>query len=83
MEEQDFETNEFETNETDIELLVDTLRQCFGAEKARYYLNEEELIIEISGLASLDETEISEISESVLEELDPGYDEVILLDMKE
>jgi len=71
--------NGLEINENDIELLVDTLRQLFGAEKARYTMNETMLIIEISGLATLSENEISEIAEPVFEELDPGFEEIMLL----
>ncbi len=72
---------EFEANESDIELLVDTLRKCFDAEKARYYVNDDTLVIEISGLKTLSENEIAEVAEPILEELDPGFDEVLLLPM--
>lgn len=72
---------DFEPNENDIELLADTLRQCFSAKKARYHINDETLIIEISGLALLSENEISEIAKPILDELDPGFDEITLLDL--
>lgn len=73
--------SELDPNDDDIELLVDTLRKCFDAEKARYFVNQGTLIIEISGLNELSQSEITEVAEPVLEELDPGFDEILLLEM--
>lgn len=70
-----------EESEEDLELLVDTLRRCFGAEKARYHVMGEEnaLLVEIEGLEALDEEMISEVAAPVLEELDMDFDEISLL----
>ncbi len=73
--------SELDPNDDDIELLVDTLRKCFDSEKARYFVNEGTLIIEISGLNELSQSEITEVAEPVLEELDPGFEEILLLEM--
>jgi hypothetical protein len=72
-----------ETGEQDIEILVDVLRQCFMAEKARYYLpaHQNELFIEIEGLDELSQEEISETAEPVLEEFNLDFDEILLIPM--
>jgi hypothetical protein len=69
------------TNDQDIEILVDVLRQCFMAEKARYYLpaHQNELFIEIEGLDELTQAEITETAEPVLEEFDLDFDEILLI----
>lgn len=69
----------FEPDEYDLKLLVDTLRKCFDAQKARYHLSDNTLIIQIVGLEKLTEPEITEVAEPVLEELDMGFDEILLL----
>lgn len=73
--------SDYEAYEEDLKLLVDTLRQCFNADKARYYVigHTNTLIVEIEGLDQLTEQEISEVTEPVLEELDMDFDEVTLL----
>jgi hypothetical protein len=72
---------DYEAYEQDIELLVDTLRKCFNAEKARYsvvgHLNT--LFIEIDGLDELSAEEISDVAEPILDELDMDFDEISLL----
>lgn len=77
----ELEDADYEAYEQDIELLVDTLRKCFNAEKARYsvvgHLNT--LFIEIEGLDELSAEEISEVAEPVLDELDMDFDEISLL----
>jgi hypothetical protein len=77
----ELEDADYEAYEQDIELLVDTLRKCFNAEKARYsvvgHLNT--LFIEIEGLDELSPEEISEVAEPVLDELDMDFDEISLL----
>ncbi len=71
---------DLEADENDLNLLVDTLRQCFGAKKARYYVDEGDILfIEIEGLDDLSDNEITEVAEPVLEELDMGFDEILLL----
>lgn len=77
----DFDENDYEAYEQDIELLVDTLRKCFNAEKARYNVvgHQNRLYIEIEGLEELSAEEISEVAEPVLEELDMDFDEISLL----
>ena len=76
--------SDYEAYEQDIELLVDTLRQCFNAEKARYNIvgHQNALYIEIEGLDAFSPEEISEVAEPVLDELDMDFDEVSLLPLK-
>lgn len=75
---------DYEAYEQDIELLVDTLRKCFNAEKARYNVvgHTNTLYIEIEGLGELSPEEISEVAEPVLDELDMDFDEISLLPLK-
>lgn len=74
----------YEAYEQDIEILVDTLRKCFNAEKARYSVvgHQNTLYIEIEGLDELTAEEISEVAEPVLDELDMDFDEISLLPLK-
>lgn len=78
------EDADYEAYEQDIELLVDTLRKCFNAEKARYNVvgHQNALYIEIEGLDELSPEEISEVAEPVLDELDMDFDEISLLPLK-
>lgn len=80
----DFTEHDHEAYEQDIELLVDTLRKCFDAEKARYNVigHQNALFIEIDGLDALTAEEISEVAEPVLDELDMDFDEISLLPLK-
>jgi hypothetical protein len=77
----ELEDGDYEAYEQDIKLLVDTLRKCFNADKARFsvvgHLNT--LFIEIEGLDELSAEEISEVAEPVLDELDMDFDEISLL----
>lgn len=75
---------DYEAYEQDIEILVDTLRKCFNAEKARYSVagHQNTLYIEIEGLDELTPEEISEVAEPVLDELDMDFDEISLLPLK-
>lgn len=77
----DFTEEDYEDYEHDIKLLVDTLRQCFLAEKARYYVagHQNTLFIEIEGLDELSQDEIAEVAEPVLDELDMDFDEISLV----
>lgn len=72
---------DYEAHEQDIKLLVDTLRKCFNAEKARYNIvgHQNTLFIEIEGLEDLSAEKISEVAEPVLDELDMDFDEISLL----
>lgn len=76
---------DYEAYEQDVELLVDTLRKCFDAEKARYSVvgHQNTLYIEIEGLDELDGDTISEVAEPVLDELDMDFDEISLLPLKQ
>lgn len=80
----EFTDADYEAYEQDIELLVDTLRKCFNAEKARYNVvgHQNTLFIEIEGLDDLSPEEISEVAEPVLDELDMDFDEISLLPLK-
>lgn len=80
----DLEEADYEAYEQDIELLVDTLRKCFNAEKARYSVvgHQNTLYIEIEGLDELSADEISKVAEPVLDELDMDFDEISLLPLK-
>ncbi len=74
---------DFEAEENDLELLIDTLRRCFGAEKARYYVDEQNaLFVEIEGLDELSDQKITEVAAPVLEELDMDFDEILLLPLR-
>jgi hypothetical protein len=79
----EFSDDNYETDQPDIEILVDVLRQCFQAEKARYYLpaHEDALFIEIEGLDQFSQEEISEAAEPVLQEFDLDFEEIVLLPM--
>lgn len=76
--------SDYQAYEQDLELLVDTLRQCFEAENARYYVvgHQNALYIEIEGLELLDQETIEEVAGPVLDELDLDFDEVVLLPIK-
>jgi hypothetical protein len=80
----ELEDVDYEAYEQDIELLVDTLRKCFNAKKARYSVvgHQNTLFIEIDGLDELSPDEISEVAEPVLDELDMDFDEISLLPLK-
>jgi len=80
----EFEEADYEAYEQDIKLLVDTLRKCFNAQKARYSVvgHQNILYIEIEGLDELSAEEISEVAEPVLDELDMDFDEISLLPLK-
>ena len=72
------------SGEKDIEILVDVLRRCFDAEKARYHLpiQQNMLYVEISGLQELTQDEIEEIAGPVLTELDLDFDEIMILPLE-
>ncbi|HLR31768.1 MAG TPA: hypothetical protein VK074_04725 [Fodinibius sp.] len=80
----EFQEADYENYEQDIKLLVDTLRQCFNAEKARYNIigHTNSLFIEIEGLDALTPEAISEVASPVLDELDMDFDEISLLPLK-
>lgn len=73
--------SDYEAFEADLELLVDTLKKVFNADRSRYYFNEEEntLFIEIGGLDELSDEKIEEVASPVLDELDLDLEQVMLL----
>lgn len=73
--------SDYQAYEEDLELLVETLRQSFDADKARYYVagHRNALFIEIGGLEELSDEEIQEVAGPVLDELDLDFDEISLL----
>ncbi len=77
----DLSEEDYESYEEDIRILADTLRQCFAAEKSRYYVvgHQNTQIIEIEGLYELTKEEITEVAERVLDELDVDLDEISLV----
>lgn len=77
----DFTEEDYESYEQDLEILVDTLRKCFNAEKARYSVigHQNALYIEIEGLDKLSNEEIQEVAEPVFNELDMDFDEISLV----
>lgn len=81
----ELEDADYEAYEQDVELLVDTLRKCFNADKARYSVvgHQNTLYIEIEGLDELSPEQISEVAEPVLDELDMDFDEISLLPLKQ
>ncbi|WP_445665744.1 hypothetical protein [Fodinibius sp. AD559] len=80
----ELDNTDYQAYEQDIKLLVDTLRKCFNAEKARFSVvgHQNTLFIEIEGLDELSGEEISEVAEPVLDELDMDFDEISLLPLK-
>lgn len=80
----EFTDEDYEAYEQDLEILVDTLRKCFNADKARYSVvgHQNALYIEIEGLEKLSNEEISEVAEEVFNELDMDFDEISLVPMK-
>jgi hypothetical protein len=80
----ELDNTDYEAYEQDIKVLVDTLRKCFNAEKARFSVvgHQNTLYIEIEGLDELNPEEISEVAEPVLDELDMDFDEISLLPLK-
>lgn len=79
-----FDESDYQAYEEDLKLLVDTLRQCFNADRARYHVvgYQNALFIEISGLEQLTPEEISEVAEPVLDELDMDFDEISILPLQ-
>lgn len=80
----EFTEDDYEAYEQDLEILVDTLRKCFNAEKARYSVigHQNALYIEIEGLENLTNDEIQEVAEPVFNELDMDFDEISLVPLK-
>ncbi len=80
----DFTEEDYEAYEQDLEILVDTLRKCFNAEKARYSVigHQNALYIEIEGLEALSNKEIQDVAEPVFNELDMDFDEISLVPLK-
>ncbi len=80
----DLNEDSYEAYEEDLEILVDTLRKCFNAEKARYYVvgHQNALFVEIQGLEQLTGEEIQEVAEPVFNELDMDFDEISLVPLK-
>jgi hypothetical protein len=80
----DFSDEKYETDEQDIKILIDTLRQCFLADRARYYVagDQNTLFIEIGRLDELSQEEIAEVAEPILAELDLDFDEIALVPLK-
>lgn len=80
----EFSESDYQAYEEDLELLTETLRKIFDAERARYYVagHQNALFIEIEGLDELDDDLIAEAAGPVLDELDMDFDEVALLPLK-
>lgn len=76
--------DDYEAYEEDLEILVDTLRKCFNASKARYSVvgHQNALFVEIEGLEALSNEEITEVAEQVFNELDMDFDEISLVPLK-
>ena len=77
----ELDDDDLQAYEEDLVLLVDTLRQCFNAEEARYQVvgHKNALFIEIEGLEALTQEEIAEVAGPVLDELDMDFDEISLI----
>ncbi len=75
------EEKEYQSFEQDVRFLVDTLRKCFESTDAEYYIDDhnDSLIIKLEGLDQYPEHEIEAIAAPVFEELDMGFEEIILL----
>lgn len=75
------EEKEYQNFEQDVRFLVDTLGKCFESEDAEYYIDDhnDTLIIKLEGLDEYPEFEIEAIAAPIFEELDMGFEEIILL----
>lgn len=73
--------DELQAFQEDLEVLVNTLKEAFEADKIRYSIEAETetLYVEISGLEDFSEDEIVETAGEILEELYLDFDEIILL----
>lgn len=80
-----FDEADLEAFEDDLTILLDTLKESFGAETIRHYLDEPRqiLFIEIEGLNDLNEKEITEIAEPILSELDLDFVEIALMPLQD
>lgn len=67
--------------QSDIDLLVNTLKEIFESEEVRYVVDadSDRLFVEIKGLEEYSDEEIEEMAGEVLEELDLDFDEIALL----
>lgn len=79
------EEQQYQSFEEDLEILIDTLRQCFESTKAEYYVDDhnDSLYVKLEGLDDYSEREVEEIAAPVLEELDMDFEEVILIPLLE
>ena len=75
------EEQEYRTFEKDLHFLIDTLKQSFESTDVEFYVDDhnDSLVVRLEGLQDYPEHEIEEIAGPILEELDMGFEEIILL----
>ena len=67
--------------EEDIALLINTLKGSFESTDCEYHIDEfnEAIYIKLEGLDAYSQTEIVEIAEPILGELDMDFEEIVLM----
>lgn len=72
---------DFQSYKEDLAILIETLKNSFESIEASYHVDEvnETLYIKLEGLAEYNETEIIEIANPILEELDMDFEEIIFM----
>lgn len=77
------DANETQINEwqEEVEYLVGVLKESFESSDARYSVDElnDILYVELEGLNDYSEEEIVEIAETILEEVELDFEDIILL----
>ena len=70
--------------EDDLELLLQTIKESFEAEKIRHFLDDRRntLYVEVEGLDEYSQEEIAEIANPIFDELDLDFDEIALLPLQ-
>ena len=65
----------------DVEFLVNTLKESFESNEARFFIDEQNeiLYVKLEGLNDYSEEEIEEIAAPILSELDLDFEEIVIL----
>ncbi|MCH2448925.1 MAG: hypothetical protein MK198_02145 [Gracilimonas sp.] len=65
----------------DVEFLVNTLKESFESDEARFFIDEQNeiLYVKLEGLNDYSEEEIEEIAAPILSELDLDFEEIVIL----
>lgn len=65
----------------DVEFLVNTLKESFESNEARFFIDEQNeiLYVKLEGLNDYSEEEVEEIAAPILSELDLDFEEIVIL----